>query len=307
MKITNRIAEIESQLFTVLEQPLVAQNPTIPITDANGKIIGKHTFNAPTMRSLYRSTGGNPLGTIGKRFNVIQPQLLFDNLLKCIGEIKDVDVDKLSYRELKDGSKIQFRVQLDPISFTNRAKQIDDIETFATLTTGYDGLTKTSFTFETFRLWCANGCSHKESTMQVSVKNTKRNEATVTNLCDDLAKFIKGTEDRGEWFRFLDSIDLTEIAKNRVIKAAIGVDRNDHKAEALSTVKLATLEEIEASIQTEVDSAGGTMWALFNGITRYTTHGGKDKNSQERLDYMHAGSGASMVANVEKTLAELVR
>lgn len=287
--IVNPIATIENKLFRVVEHQMIPNT-----NDA--------AFLNPTLRGLYKHTGGAPLGVNGKNFNVIQPQVLFDNLLKCAGAIKGIDLDGLSYRELKGGAKIQFKIQLDSISFKTRTKKVDDIETFATLTTGYDGLTKTSFNFETFRLWCANGCSHLEQSVNVSVKNTVNNETTIVNLCDDLEKLIAGTTDRKEWFKFLDSADIDELKKQRVIKAALGYNKLDKDAPEFSTAKLATLEEIEASIAKEMDFAGATAWGLFNGITRYTNHGGRAKDDDARADYLFAGAGTRINSNVEREL-----
>ena len=88
MNITNPIASIESKLFNVVEHQLIPNT-----NDGN--------FENPTVRGLYKGTGGAPLGVLGKNFNVIQPKVLFDNLIKCVGEIKDLNVDSLSYRSLK--------------------------------------------------------------------------------------------------------------------------------------------------------------------------------------------------------------
>ena len=294
MKIVNPISSIENQLFKVVEHQLIPNT-----NDGN--------FENPTVRGLYKSTGGQPLGVLGKNFNLIQPQTLFDNLIKCVGEIKNLNVDSLSYRELKGGSKIQFRVQLDPISFVNRAKKVDDIETFATLTTGYDGFTKTSFNFETFRLWCDNGCSHLDQKVSVSVKNTVNNETTIVNLCNDLSKLIKSTSDRGEWFKYLDGIDLNELKKQRVIKAAVGFNAYDKKAGELSKARLFTLKEIETSIEKEIKDHGASLWSLFNGITRYTSHGGRSKDEQGRIDYMFVGAGAKLNLRAERELVNLTK
>ena len=142
MNITNPIASIESKLFNVVEHQL------IPNTNDG-------SFENPTVRGLYKHTGGKPLGVVGANFNATQPKVLFDAYVDCIGEIRDLDINQLDYQETKEGSKIRFRLKVANYGFKNGSGRRDDLDTYITLTSGYDGLTKTSLAVESYRLICS--------------------------------------------------------------------------------------------------------------------------------------------------------
>lgn len=285
----NVISGIENQLFNVVELPLT------PISnDAK--------YENPTVRGLYKDQGGKPLGVVGANFNVTQPKALFDAFIECFGEIKTLDIGTLKYQETKGGSKIRYRVQVADYGFKNAVGKTDDVKTYVTLTTGYDGLTKTSLALECFRIICTNGMRVLGTSKTLSVKNVKGNAGKIESICSDLHKVVSKTGEIQEYFKFLNSVNVKEIQVQKVIKATFGYNR---KTEDISTARLATLDEIEASIALEIGRTGGNLWGLLNGITHFTNHGGRNKS--DRTDYVYQAGGLRINDKAQKAIAELAK
>lgn len=289
MQIENKIQKIENQLFVVEEHNLTSVSP-----DAK--------YEAPKTIALYKSTGGAPIGEIGKNFNVTQPKALFDSFIDCVGNIKEFDLDNLDYQETKGGSKIRFRTKIANFGFKNGVGKVDDLDTFITLTTGYDGLTKTSLALESYRLICSNGMKIMGTSVNVAIKNTKGNNGKIQSLCNDVAKVIAQTQDINEYFKFLNTVDVSELQKQEVIKKSFGYNRQD---EELSSRTLVNLEQIEESIALEFSRTGANMWGLLNGITHYTNHGGKEK--KDKIDYIYQAGGARINEKAQLAIQELVK
>ena len=287
MNITNPIASIESKLFNVVEHQLIPNT-----NDGN--------FENPTVRGLYKHTGGKPLGVVGANFNATQPKVLFDAYVDCIGEIRDLDINQLDYQETKEGSKIRFRLKVANYGFRNGSGRMDDLDTYITLTSGYDGLTKTSLAVESYRLICSNGMKVVGTTKVLGIKNVKGNAGKIESICNEMATVIgkaKGVED---YFKFLDGINVDELTVQKVIKQSFGFNRKDAE---ISKARLTTLDEIESSIALEISRSGGNLWGLLNGITHFTNHGGRKKS--DLVDYVYQAGGATINDRAQKSILEL--
>jgi len=294
MKISNPIDSIKSQLFTVEQHNLTSTSP-----DAK--------FEPPKTKALYKATGGAPIGEIGKNFNITQPEALFDAFIDCFGSIRSIDIDTLAYQETKGGSKIRFRVQVADFGFKNAAGKVDDLKTYATLTTGYDGLTKTSIALESFRLICTNGMRVLGTASNVAIKNVKGNAGKIESICNDMSKVLGNVDNLEEWFKYINGIDVKEVHVQKVIKESFGYNRADK--EELSTARLATLDQIEKAIAHEISQSGGNLWGILNGVTQYVNHSEKwgGRTKADNVDYVYQAGGAAIQDRAQAAVRQLAK
>lgn len=285
---------IENQLFEVEQHDLTCVSP-----DAK--------YERPKTKALYKATGGKPIGEIGKNFNVTQPKALLDAFVDCFGSFRTVSPDTLEYQETKGGSKIRFRVKVADFGFKNAVGKVDDLQTYATLTTGYDGLTKTSLALESYRLLCTNGMRVLGTTSNVSIKNVKGNAGKIESICKDMERVLANVDDIQEWFIYLNKIDIKEVHVQKVIKEAFGYNREEK--DEISKVRLLTLDEIENAIAHEINQTGGTLWGLLNGVTQYVNHPEKWNGviKKDPIDYVYQASGAKIQDRAQKVVRELAK
>ena len=224
--------------------------------------------------------------------------------------MRDIDMSTLDYQETKGGSKIRFRIKVADYGFKNEAGKVDDLNTYLTLTAGYDGLTKVSLALESFRLICTNGMKILGTAANVAIKNTKGNLGKIQSICNDVAKVVAKNDDMTEWFKYLNTIEITEVKKQQVIEKALGYNKD---TEGISPVRLLTLEEVEKSIALELSRTGSNMWGLLNGITHFTNHGEayKTKSTQavieDRNDYVFQAGGSKINDRAQRAIMELVK
>lgn len=296
----NHLNEIRNQLFDVVVLPNYP--PSLDaIQQQYGNVPNDVKFVRPQSFTTYRNTGGQPLGIkIGKDFVPTQPNMLFDSFTNCLIEV-GYDLSKLQYTELKDGSKVRFSIDLEGISFKNRKAKVDDIHTSLILETGYDGLTKTTYSLQTERLVCTNGMTVTDSKTAVSFKNTKGNFGKIGLACEDISKMALKVGDYKKQILAYDSKEVNTKDVNAFLKKIAGYDQTERTE--LGKVKNARLDAFMESIELEFGRTGATAWGLLNGATYFTNH---VANTDNREDYLYAGGGRLINANAEKFVNALI-
>ena len=82
---------------------------------------------------------------------------------------------------------------------------------------------------------------------------------------------------------------LRDKAIERVIRRIFNVDPST-KQDDISTRKRNQIESFANSLDTSIKEQGSTIWALFNGVTRYTNHV-LNADNDNKLDSLMAGRG----------------
>lgn len=278
------IEVIKSKLFDVVKIPL--------ITNLEG-------FDNPDSYSTYRSTGGQPLGVVGKDFTPTQPKLLFDEFENCLYDT-DAKMKDVKYMELKGGRKIVFEAPIKTIGFKNMKGEQDEMIVKVNLATGFDGLTKTSLFISCFRMVCSNGMKAWRTEFAVSFKNTKGNVGKASSLCYDIARATDQIDDFESYIKKLNSVQVDTKKVDEFILKTLGY--NEALRSELNTAKKNILDAVQESVAIEFGRTGSTLWGLVNGITHYTNHVAK---ATDRNDYLLVGNGLKLNDNAQKIALEM--
>ena len=260
----NNILKIAESLFDVQKVQLTT---------------GIDGYNLPESFGMYRTTGGQCLGTVGNTYNPTQPAALFDNLIDCL-DSQDVDLEKLTYTEMKGGSKIKFTTPFKSVSFKNIRGQEDESIISINLQTGYDGLTKTSLYLSMFRLICTNGMKANKTEFTTSFKNTTGNAGKIGNLCSDVAKSMSMYNDLESILKTLNGQPVNQKQVTEFLNTLTGIDIT---APDTSTRSKNIYDQMLNSIEIEIQRTGASKWGLLNGITYYTNHVATAENREEYI------------------------
>lgn len=231
---------------------------------------GIEGFDSPNAFGIYRHTGGKPLGVTGAVF--VPPDLgqiadTFDDSLKrCC---PNIDRDQLEFSELKDGAKVRISVPAPDIEVKSRI--VGDVHKMRIdIITGFDGLTKTSLSFFCLRLVCMNGMKRWKRDIELAYKNTAGNQPKMKLFCDEILTMLQDTQDYREFLNRAAQVQFTQPMIDAFYKKLLGYNEKEYKE--LSTRKKNILDKINASVAVEQHDLGPNLYALLNGITRYTSH-----------------------------------
>lgn len=252
-------------------------------------------FNAPEAFGMYRTTGGQCLGVVGNTYNPTQPATLFDNLIECL-EGNDVDLNQLTYTEMKGGSKIKFTAPFKTVSFKNLRGQEDESIISINLQTGYDGLTKTSLFLSMFRLVCSNGMKANATEFSTAFKNTTGNSHKINNLCGDVAKSLNMYNDLESIILSLNGQPVKSSEITIFVQRLTGINPTSTDT---STRSRNIYDQMMNSIEIEIQRTGSSKWGLLNGVTYYTNHVASTENREE---YILLEKGASLNNDAFKLL-----
>lgn len=274
-------AKIQSQLETIVKVQL---HPNI------------EGYDIPKSFGIYKESGGRALGVTGDVFIPTQPSLILDSLLDC-----SVDLSKMTYHEMKGGSKVRFQIPLKTIEFQNARKVGDVTDVSLCVQTGFDGLTKTSLYLYTHRLICTNGAKASNTEFQASFKNTTGNQGKIVGLCNDVSKAVQQLDGLKELYKSLDKVQVDQQVVNEYLKKVAGLDI--HRSEEWTKHQQSTFEAINESIALEFGRTGSTLFGLYNGITHYTNH---VANTNSREDYILVDSGSKLNDKALSFVSQLV-
>jgi hypothetical protein len=150
-------------------------------------------FNSPDAYGIYRHTGGEALGVVGKQYEPADLDLFLTGIVES-AIAAGLDLSKLTYNEYCEGSKIVFDLQLQ--NFDIPSPMVGDtLATKLQFKTGFDGLTKVSLGFYAFRLWCANGAKSWKKDIDLSYKNTANNHAKGMLYSHEILKAVANVKD----------------------------------------------------------------------------------------------------------------
>lgn len=223
-------------------------------------------FEAPTSFGVYRETGGAPLGVVGKDYQPISLNNFYDtieeNCLEC-----GLDVSQIEYNEYKGGAKVSFSIPLKTKVLKSGASD-DILDARLLFITGFDGMTKTSLNFETFRQICSNGMKGWAKDMSLSFKNTKGNMGKDTLLVKEIYKGLQAYESHVDFLNHVSQINISKSELKAFAMSVTGYKSDD----VMTTRKANILDRIVEDIEIEMQTTGQTAFSLLQGITRYTTH-----------------------------------
>lgn len=238
---------------------------------------GLEGYNSPQAFGIYKNDGGNALGVVGSTYEPVDLHLLFDSIMENATCCEQLELDKMTFRELFDGSKVEFVIPAQ--KFEVESPMVGDvIESRLVVRTGFDGLTKTSMNFESYRIWCSNGCGSWTKDEHLSLKNTKGNNLNGKTyyLADKMMKVIGKIDDYRKQLNFAVQVPITQNQIDEFLIDLIG-KKGEEYAE-LKTRSRNMIDAINEAISIEMNNTGANAYSVLQGVTRYTSHDVLDGN-----------------------------
>lgn len=285
------IAKIQSELFEVTK--LQFTSPT-------------EGFNRPDSFGIYKKTGGNCLGTVGKVYEPIQPTHFLDSIISAVYESETpFDLSTLEYNTFKDDTKINFRLKVADFGFVNEMRKRDDMTGYLNFTTTFDGSGSTTLDLYFHRMLCANGMKISDKKASYKFKHTFNRNAMVHTYANAIIKSAKNAENFNEIAKRMNEINVTQKEIDILTEKITGYDVKNYAD--LTKTKRKNLDRINESIAREIKDTGANAWGLYNGFTRYTNHEAKaNATAHETEEFILFGSGLTMNTKAQNYIKEFV-
>lgn len=210
-----------------------------------------------------------------------------DELLELLFRISQQSGLKLhTGGSFKGGEKVWFQLKSDDYRLGN-----DKIEGYISGFNSFDGRTSLAFGNSSITVSCQN--TFWQGYRQVDTR--LRHSATMKPRIEEILRKIDVLLDEEkkvfETIRIMNEIPMTPEVRELVTKMMFSLE-NEEKLDSidLSTNKQNKLIRFNAAVDMELAGKDRSIWGLFSGVTRYTTHNMKKGDNSESKMFGRTGS-----------------
>ena len=281
---SNRIQDVLNQTnlnWTVREESLTTQS---------GIII-------PKQKAIVRDDTNEVLSIHGEGYYPYQNHQLIE-LLDKVSQQSGLPIHRGGM--FGNGEKVFIQLKSNDMKLGN-----DRIEGYITGINSFDGTTSLAFGPSNITISCQNTFFGAFRSMDTKVRHTKNMVMRVEDICRGLEKVIDEESKMFEDIKILSETRMTKQNEDWVTRVLFNiekeVDMNNEKQ--VSSVTRNKLTRFYVDLNGELKEKGDSMWGLFSGVTKYTTHSmSKGDNSENKM----FGTYGNRERHIFKQLVEMV-
>lgn len=194
-------------------------------------------------------------------------------------------------------------VQLETGMLRGIGKNNDQIKKYVTGINGHNGAVSLRWGLGNVTISCENTFWAAAAEVEHSVKHTKDMRKEIEKMVNGMAKVMEAEKNLYDTFFKLADREAKKEDIQKVAKLVLDVDLSKTAQEQeLSGYTINRLGELSGAINHEMAEKGETLWGLFSGVTKYTTHIMPGKREQSKA----IGKGYEADNAVFKHFASLV-
>jgi phage/plasmid-like protein (TIGR03299 family) len=207
------------------------------------------------------------LGVHKDSYEVFQNQQMAELLFE-LSQKADLPIHNAGL--LGGGSKVFIQLKTDDLNLSYG----DKVKGYLTAVNSFDGSTSLAFGHSTTTISCQNTFFGAYKGLGSKIKHTKSMIIKVDDLLRSAEKVRAEEKANFETIKKLSEVPMTDNWVDEVLKGLFAVSLEDVKtnAETISTRNRNNIMRFRDALAQETAYKGKTMWGLFSGVTKYTTH-----------------------------------
>jgi phage/plasmid-like protein (TIGR03299 family) len=162
----------------------------------------------------------------------------------------------------------------------------DRVEGYVTGINSFDGSTSLAFGNTNVTISCQNTFFAAYREVSNKVRHTKYMDVKIDEICQRLENAVIEEKKIFDSITKLTEVRMDDKVRDLVTRALFNIDRKaDLKdEEAISTVTRNKMTRFFIDLNGEVKEKGDSLWGLFSGVTKFTTHSlSKGDNTEAKL------------------------
>lgn len=258
-----------------------------------GKLPAQITLPDGTVRIIpgkygtYRTDTGQPFGTVGGRYEIVQNIDAFEFFDAIVGKGEAIYE---TAGALYDGQKIFITAKLPDYIKVGK----DEIEKYIFLTNVHDGTGSIIAAFTTTRICCANtlAAALGDMTNKVSIRHTKDARIKLQQAHRIMGISNQLSNELEQVFNLMAKKSITDEKVKDLIKQIVAPkikeEATEEEKELLSTRSLNKINEVFSYTMghhtQQTDSTKGTIFGFLQGITGYYQNVKNYKHNNDKLN-----------------------
>lgn len=268
--------------------------------EALQSISGKPTGS----NGIFRNDNGLWLGTVGDRYETFQNSEMVEMIVQAS---EGIGLSTNRGGMLFNGKKVYVQMTL-PDEFVGKS----NVKRHLTALNSHDGTSSIGFGSANTVVVCQNTFFKAYGEVE-KIRHTQSMKARVENAIKSLRIALGLDEKLMVNYKRMADEQLNDEIVMRVVKKIFNADI-DAKQSEVSTRKQNLIKSFSDSVEKSIEEQGKTIWALFNGVTRYYNHVSAPEGEDRKVEYLYSANGArysnmafdTIMQYIEENTAELV-
>ena len=233
---------------------------------------------------IFRNDNSDWLGTVGKKYVPMQNYELAETIIEAT---EGVGLTTNKGGMLKGGRKIYLQAAL-PDEFIGRS----GVKRNITALNSHDGSSSIGFGSSSTVVVCENTFYRAYKGLD-KFRHFSSASDNIRNAVADLRKALELDQSLMDSFKRMADMEMKDEIVEKVIRKLFAVDPSSSQKEH-SSRKVNQINAFASALNKEIQLEGKTVWALFNGVTRYTNHIAAPTGNEKKSEHLMTGAGYKM-------------
>jgi phage/plasmid-like protein (TIGR03299 family) len=227
--------------------------------------------------AIVRQDNNAILGVHGDGYHPLQNSEMMEILDRISGKM-GLPLHKGGY--FGQGEKVYIQLKTQDLKVGT-----DKVKGYLTCVNSFDGSTSLAFGHSNLTISCQNTFFANYREMANKVRHTQKMHERIDIICMQIEDVLRAEQKIFQSITRMSEVKIDQKVRDMVLERILNLDKEERLADltTLSTRKKNILSDLEVNIAGEVHDTGGTLWGLFSGITKYTTHSLKGDSNENKL------------------------
>lgn len=268
---------IEERKAQIMAQSGLGWNVNIePLQTTSGILI-------PDRIALVREDTQKVLGIHTENYVPYQNEELLELLFKISGQ---TGLEVHTGGSFKGGEKVWFQLKSNDLDVGN-----DKIKGYISGFNSFDGRTSLAFGNASITVSCQNTFWRGYHQVESKLRHTSRMKPRIDEILRNIDVVLNEEKTMFQEIQRMGNTRLTPEVQELITRRLFEIDKEERlDSPNLSTNKKNKLWRFEYDLSIEKQGKGDNLWALFSGMTRYTTHSMKRGDNTESKMFGRTGA-----------------
>lgn len=232
---------------------------------------------------IFRNDNKKWLGTVKKRYEPFQNSELAEMVVDAAASL-NLGISRGGM--LSGGQKVYIQLELPQEHIGN-----SDVKRWLSALNSHDGSTSIGFGSSNTTIVCQNTFFMAYGEIE-KIRHTASAKERVQVMIKNMQRALGMDVKLMESFKRMAELPLNEGLVASLTASLFKVDVNTPQSE-VSARRTNQITGFVKSVEKSIEEQGSTVWALFNGITRYTNHVAAPKDPEKKNDFLIVNGGAA--------------
>lgn len=199
----------------------------------------------------------------------------------------------------KGGEKVYVQLKSDDMALNG-----DKIEGYISGFNSFDGRTALAFGNSNITVSCMNTFWAGYHNVDTKLRHSASMKPKIEDILRNIDALLLDEKQTFQKIRQMSEVKLDDNVRDLVIRKLFDISREEQlDSPDLSTNKKNKLDRFYIDLKGELEQKGDTLWGMFSGVTKYTTHSMKKTDNSESKIF---GATGVKERKIFRELAEMV-